>query len=371
MKKKVSIITILDNSNIGTYLQAYALARVFLNEEADVEYVYYERRSRSLLGEAKERFAAEGHFARKIVSVIYGIIVSSVARRKCMRFLTQYVDVTRKYKCIEEIKADRPFAELYLTGSDQVWNFEHNRGLDAAYFLDYAPENSLRFSYAASIGMEHIPEEFAARVTDLLGKYSSLTVRETSAKVLLKGLGFNDVRVVLDPTLLLPRSAWESLVLDDAQLPKKRYLLVYSVESSQRMIVSSIAREIGEKRGLIICYVTSRWFSLGIPADKKFYFSSPQMYLKLFKNADFVVVSSFHGTVFSLNFSVPFVSVVPARFNSRISSLLTMLGLEERMVRNLEQASLLANSSIDFSAVNKKLDEEREKSLGFIRFMLR
>lgn len=98
--------------------------------------------------------------------------------------------------------------------------------------------------------------------------------------------------------------------------------------------------------------------------DKNFYYSTPDMFISLLLQADFVVVSSFHGTAFSVNFNKPFFTVLPSRFASRIDSLLEKCGLMNRKIS--EYSTNYLDDDIDYQVVNNILEKERVKSFAFI-----
>lgn len=184
-----------------------------------------------------------------------------------------------------------------------------------------------RCSYAASVGSDHVPEKYREEMIRLLRKYDAISTF-----------------VKTEP-----------------------YLLVYSVERGRKPLVSEVASRVAAERGLKVYFVTPRWFSSSVRCDRKFNFSTPLEFLALFLNADFAVVSSFHGTAFSVNLIIPFVSVVPDRFNSRIASLLELTELQNRMVTNIDAALEGADSDVDWNGVNERLNNERSRSGGFVK----
>jgi hypothetical protein len=365
--KKVSIITILDVTNIGTYLQAYALGKVLERQGAAVEYVNYIRPVSSWHQIATRRLQKNGGGLKGLGAVVYGLMVDAFSLRRCKSFLTDRIKVTKKYRSFVELKESPPQADIYLTGSDQVWNPVHNHGLDPSFFLDYANDKAPRVAYAASIGSDHIPESIREEMLGLLKKYDRISTREASGAKLLEQEGIENVVTVLDPTLLFDRDMWAEVAKDARFIKTEPYLLVYSVERGRKSLVSEVANRVAAERGLKIYFVTPRWFSSSVRCDRKFYFSTPLGFLALFLNADFAVVSSFHGTAFSVNFNVPFVSVIPDHFNSRIASLLELTGLQNRMVSDLDAALNGADFGVDWHHVNGRLNDERSRSVGFIK----
>lgn len=367
-KKKVSFITIFDNPNFGTYLQALALGLVIEMMGAKAEVVHYERPIWHSFPKLLMRF----HFLEPLylLKAYLRKRKSVIQQNECRKFVSRNISVTKTYYSYDELVKDPPKADIYMTGSDQVWNTTHNHGVDKAFYLGYAPEGVPRYAYAASIGMSSIPAEYVDETKELLSKYSRISVRERSNIELLASIGIESEQV-LDPTLLLNREEWRKyaspMVFDEP------YLLVYSVESQQRdAIVGEIAQKVAKAKGLKIYEVNYFGENKVIPGcDKHFFYATPDLFLALISNASYVVVSSFHGTAFSINFNKDFLSVAPDRFSSRLDGILNMTGLENRKVSSVDEVSEnLLESSIDYSSVNSRLKVEREKSLNFLKQQL-
>ena len=48
----------------------------------------------------------------------------------------------RKYYSVEALEQNPPQADIYCTGSDQVWNSTWNEGFNKAFYLSFAPEGA-------------------------------------------------------------------------------------------------------------------------------------------------------------------------------------------------------------------------------------
>lgn len=123
-------------------------------------------------------------------------------RKKDKNFLKKYL-TKKEYYSFNELAQNPPQADIYVTGSDQVWNSSYNKGIDKSFYLDFAPKQKPRISYASSIGMEYIPEHEKQTIIELLSKYQAISVREKKAEQLLNELNLPiKPTTVLDPTLL-------------------------------------------------------------------------------------------------------------------------------------------------------------------------
>lgn len=365
-KGKVNIITIIDNTNFGTYLQAFALARTIDGLGYTVKIIDYCRKHQShsfLLISSLKTTRNPLKWINRIIN--WG--GNYLLREKDKRFLKKYL-TKKKYYSFEELKKYYPKADIYITGSDQVWNSIHNRGIDKSYYWGFVPSSSLKISYAASIGMPFIPEEEKKETFNLLSEYRYISVREHSAENILKELNIKEDKIttVLDPTLLLRKNEW--LKFMSKRLIKEPYMIVYSVETKEQdKLISQIAYKIAKEKGLKIAGVYYGGKKNRIDnTDFNFYRSTPPVFLSLFYYADYCVVSSFHGTAFSINFQKDFLTVTPGRFNSRVNNLLEICNLQDRLVLNESYNINNGLVKINYEKVNISIEKERKNSLNFL-----
>lgn len=358
---KVSIITILDNTNFGTYLQALATGKIIESLGYEAEIVRYTRPSMTGWGQLKYLFLDRG-----ILSVIrnaWKIPRTLKLRDRDFAFLSKFQFVTNEYVGFESLQKNPPMADVYLVGSDQVWNSFYNKGIDKSFYLDFAPMGKKRVSYASSIGMDSIPDKEESESVALLKKFSGLTVREQAGKELLAQYGIQ-AEVVLDPTLLLDAKEWSSIANKYPMHPSEKYLLVYSVEhKKQDLLIDYYARMIAKQRNLKIYQVSYSGTAKKLSCADKFYGqATPDVFLNLMKKASFVVVSSFHGTAFSVNFGKEFLTISANRFNSRVVNLLNITDLNGRLVsdRDFDVSNL---REIDYSVVDARICKARRASI--------
>lgn len=366
--KKVSIITILDNTNFGTYLQALALAKQVEQAGCEVEIVDYIRPCASV----KYRLAAIKNPLKKLYNALYGMPQWLRLRQKDHKFLSKFIRLTtRTYHSYQELKQLPPLADIYITGSDQVWNSIYNRGIDKSFYLDFAPHNARRVAYGASIGMPEIPSDEVKETAHLLHKYDAITVREADAKRILAEIGIENTAIVLDPTLLLNADEWESIAKQYPEIETEPFILVYSVETAkENSLMGKYASEISKRYGWKIYEVSYSPYRKRLQfADKHFMQATPDIFLQLMLKANFVIVSSFHGTAFAINFNKQFLTIAPNRFNSRVNNILRLCHLENRLVSSTD-FPIEKLSSIDYEPVNRILNEEREKSIANLSKLL-
>ena len=272
--------------------------------------------------------------------------------------------VTRRYRSDEELRQDPPEADVYITGSDQVWGPIGTDAYDPAFFLNFSEEKSRRISYAASFGKTEFTPELKSRFAEMLGRYEAITVRENSAVALIREMGISHVQQVLDPTLLIPAEVWAQKITDT--FPRS-YILVYQLHNNQRMLEYAYA--MSEKTGLPLVTMSSTAQHLSHKGSKHVFLPSLSQWLGYIKNASFMITDSFHGTAFAINFGTQFINVLPEETSTRNRSILELTGLQNRVVTDFSDLSFLERP-IDFAPVHRIIRENRQRSYDILDQLL-
>ena len=246
--------------------------------------------------------------------------------------------------------------DAYIVGSDQVWRPAFNLGPRLGnMFLDFAGDDVQKLSYAASFGCKEweYNEEQERRSGLLSKRFDAISVREVSGVELCREHFGMEATLVLDPTLLLNKEDYAK-VCDD--VPKKqKHIFVYSLVVGEEVL--TVAKKLSEATMLPIVVKQA-----GSKVKKE---DTIEDWFAEFRDADYVVTDSFHGMVFSIIFNKPFAIVMnPSGGNDRYISLLSQLGLMERIVKD---GTLPSDSVIDWQKVNMQLDSLRKTSLEFLK----
>lgn len=361
---KIGILTFHMAHNYGAMLQAYALCEKLNQMDLQCEVIDY-------------RIPAIYNWHRKdnFTSLVSknGSIIGSLKYIK--RILTRYYTKDKRWYnfhkfMVEDIKLSKDTYEdigelknlnydTYICGSDQIWNTEHSGGIKSGYFLDFAPSSSKKIAYAASKGNPKIADEEKEAFKSLLSEFYAIGAREQGLVTSLKEIGLKDAQLVLDPTLLLKKDDWSKIAICRDY---KDYILVYKIKDHSELY--ECARKVSRETGYKIIEIS---YNRTEGADDIIQLQDcgPREFLGLFSNASYVVTNSFHGTCFSIIFNKKFLSVPYLGLQDRMESLLQLLDLEDRKVKDLENINL--NKDIDYDKVNELLNIEREKSIKFLR----
>ena len=134
--------------------------------------------------------------------------------------------------------------------------------------------------------------------------------------------------------------------------------------------MNKYVKELARKTGLKVIRISTSVYDC-VKYGKQQVLKDPKKVLSLFRNAACVVTNSFHATVFSLIFNRRFVDFLPAKTHERITDLLGILGLSNRIVSEVSDDTLnRALIPIDYTSANDILDAQREESLAYIQEQL-
>lgn len=373
---KVDTITYLNSSsNYGQILQAYALQRCLQNLGFESEVIRFIG-----LNSKRSLFAKiHGISVEKLLDFISGkrarrkLDYLERRRRDSMRgfgdFIDQHIRVTRAFDDITQLRNEPPVADAYICGSDQIWGRPLLDNNTAAWFLDFVPEGAPRISYAASIGRELNSDELPL-LAGYLDNFHSIGVREKDAAEVCRSLGY-DAKVVLDPTMLLETDTWLSLA-SEVSCARESYLFAYFLNVQRSSDVSwSETQEwlSGEHLGVRAVYSDGYLPARAIIPNVEPEYLSISEWLAAFRDANSVVTTSFHGTAFSILFHRPFISFPLKgrdRSNTRLITLLSSLGLENRIYNPRKSIKEQMKAGIDWDKVDDALAELKAESFNFI-----
>ena len=367
--KTVSIITLHYINNYGSVLQSLATQVFFENMGFKAEIVDIVRENYkfdALLESVRNNMKKRSKYVEKskcLQNLLIYFWKKQYAREKCLfdAFRNQHLHLTKNYMNEQELLKCPPLADVYCTGSDQVWNWQYNDGLLSEYFLSYAPDDKLKIAYSASFGRTELTEDECKNIYPLLKKYKIITVRETSALTLLENMGISNARFVLDPTLMISKEEWHSLI-PLHNLVKQEYVLLYQLNRNKQM--EEFSKDLAKKHNvkLITISQSAKAFLYGGKVKR---YPSVNEFLSLINFAKFVVTDSFHGTAFSINFEKQLFVFYPPKYSTRLSSILNYLDIGCRAIEN-NKNDAFSMAPIDYSLVTSKLNEARSDMRSYI-----
>nr|WP_297705750.1 polysaccharide pyruvyl transferase family protein [uncultured Butyrivibrio sp.] len=362
---KVSIITRHAITNYGSLLQAYATQTAIEELGHECEIVDYIRRDESYKEHEKtllrRKIQWNNNPLKRFAYLALRQPESIFAGRRFEKERMKYLKLSQKFETRESISANCPKADVYMTGSDQVWGPTEDGTYDSNYFLSFAGE-SKKIAYAASFGHTDMNEELYQYFKKLLASYACIAVREKSAVDIINDMGYQASQV-LDPTLLFDRHFWSKRASD---IKKGKYILVYQIHNDPQL--SDYAEKVAKKKGLPLIRISASFHQI-TRSGKFIWCPSIADFLGYIKNAELLITDSFHGTAFAINFNTPFVEVLPNNnTGTRNVSILSLTGLSDRILCSDNIG--IEDKKIDFEKVNNILEVEREKSKNILQKMI-
>ena len=366
MNKKIATITYHASYNYGSNLQAFALQEKIKLMIPDCQYSIINLRIPIQKNMYKNIFELPG-IKNKIKRLMFFNRKKEFMKKQeyFEDFITNKLNISKEYQSLEELKNEDFNYDYYISGSDQVWNLRAY-DFDWANYLEFVKKGK-RISYAASIGPidYKFSESEKTRIKEDLQKYSNISVREKGTADKIKELTGLDSTINIDPTLLLTKEEWNSLIPTEDNRKLGDYILFYDLKNKEEdwKMVKYIAENL--KLPVIITRLPAKYlykYNFKMKLDV-----GPIQFINLIKNANLVISSSFHGTVFSILFEKNFLAINGID-DLRIKDLLSLGGLENKSINIHNYKEALKNiNSIDFSLYKKNIKREIEKSEKYLK----
>jgi len=360
---KICTITCHHAYNHGAMLQAYALQQYLKSLGHEVSVIDY--RPQYMPGLQLDFDEVSPRFDYFGIRLLYRLLKKTERqydqdRRYLMEdFFVEHISVTGQcYTTIEELVANPPICDLFIAGSDQIWNTTLKNGRDRAFYLDFGcPKRKI--SYAASFATPEIEQGYEDFVKTQLQNFDAISVREESGARILESLGYKG-KVVVDPVFLLDRKHWEEF---DKSETGDDYILTYDFNPKDKTI-SKLAKRLSR---IYNCKIYSLMPYKSDYSDCSVYLSAPNRFVSLVKNAKCVISNSFHGTVFAMMFAKKFFVVDRIDgLNLRMHDLLSRYGLDDRLVA-LDVPEDRLREEIDYGPVYQKLSKDIFASQSFLK----
>ena len=375
--KKIGIITYWEsNDNYGQQLQCWALQRYLLKKGHSPFLIRYSPKNRiPFIDRVFRKIRLYVGNKRVFYKNEKSLKKINAERNKVRRFPNfrqeNIIVFEQAYNDILQLRNNPPHADVYVSGSDQVWHNPLSIEDTKGWFLDFGNKETRKISYAASIGRDYDDKEKKI-FKNLLRKFSAVSVRENSSKKLCESLGI-DATETLDPTLLLSSSDYDTLLEQHYHKTDKEYVFLYALNAltpddiSWNEIKTFLNTEDLALHPVFSSgYVQARELCPGYNSNLD---TIPQ-WLYYLKSAKYVITNSFHGMVFAILYHRPFI-VIPLKGkysggNNRIISLLSNLELTDRIYDAKFLLQDQIKSEINWADLDERLSTLRNTSELFL-----
>lgn len=365
----IKVITRHGPSNYGSLLQSIATIKAIEKLGHTAEIIDYQRKDERGLSMVLTQLRQKGKYGNPLKKLAYILVrypIEMYAQVKFDKMRTRWLKMTKRilrYDGLLELDAD-----IFMTGSDQVWGPTMNGHYDSAYFLEFVKDGRKKVSYSGSFGKTKFDADTEKAYKEMLSKYDKIAVREDTAVKMMQNWGLsNCVGQVLDPTLLLNKEEWENILITkntDDKYRGKKYILLYLIHNYPEH--SAYALRFAKAHNMELIRVNP-FLHQARNGGKFICCPDVSEFLALIKNATYMLTDSFHGTCFAINLNVQFVELLPLNATSaRNQSILELTKLEDRILHDYYDYSII-DKSIDYSVVNAIVAQNRLQSINILK----
>lgn len=367
---KIGIVTILDFTNYGNRLQNYALDCLLkengFSTKTGIEYILKSQWVNAstnkyvrIFKKAIPFFLFKQYIAKQRSQKEQSSIMKEREKR-FIEFTSKHTDIfpficAKDYKHLKNIIGESEF-DFFIVGSDQVWN-PYYRGMDYD-FLCFTDKEK-RLSFAASFGVNSIPESRVSEYSNRLNEIKCLSVREESALSIVNQLTGRSAELTLDPTLLLSKKAWMDVLKKPTVRLPESFICTYFLGEEPEAVKLFAA----EKKLPV--------FRLNCVEDEELFILDPAEFLYVLNKSSYVLTDSFHAVAFSVKLNKEFYVFHRIQKNvedmfSRIDTILNLFKIDNRVQARehiLEQKPI---DDIRWNEINEMLDFEKSKAMKMI-----
>lgn len=350
---KIALITFHDTTNFGALLQTYGLYYKLNNMGYDCSILNYQCKN-IIKREIPKRFK----FSLNPKSLMMELLVKSKSRRRyslIRQFMSKYMSKMTSPYDRDTISTVNESFNTYVVGSDMLWGLDITDS-DYSYFLDFVPDEKRKVSYATSIGKREWNHEEMRKISKLLNRFYTISVREEATKERLNAVLSKQCQVVCDPTMLLTAEEWKPFVSN--RYAKGGYILAYfNTDDGKAFKDAKKYAQLNRKKLIVISASPSF-----MTHTHNIFPVAVEDFLSLIYYADAVFTASYHGMLFSIYFhkNLVYYNRQPAY---RMETIAKVLGVENREGSNIDMNNL---PSLDYETIDKKMAEYRAYSIDFI-----
>ena len=338
---KIGILTFHDGINHGAYLQCYGLYKTIKNLGYDVKVINYKNFK---------------HWWKEYKCFLWTknpkFLIANI--RKILKFKVEQKNISKTIFTFSHEKVKREEFDIIVIGSDMVWNYKtYLVGFDPVYFGYYLNAKRI-FSYAASFGDIDNDNSVPREIINGINNFSRISVRDENSLKILRRITYKPVKLVLDPIFLYPYSEEEKIC------KYNNFILIYAYNMSFDQIKQ--IRNFANKKNLNIIAIAYNqpW------CDKNIIAVSPFEWLGFFRKANYIITSSFHGTIFSIKYEKQFITLPNININNKIEYVLKISGLKNRIFQNQSNIEKLLNSPINYKIINQKISKHIMESKKYL-----
>ena len=357
-KKRVGVITIY-RKNYGAFLQAYALQKALEKVGAEAELIRYDYyKDGTIFGLSKMAKPSLFQILKAAAVQILRYYPHKVRQKRFDECITNHLRESRQYyQSYKELEKNPPLYDIYITGSDQVFNPNLSLQTMPARILRFVKQG-VKASYAASSGSSGFHEKYKDEYITALRTFDKVSVREEGLYNYLKGYLADNLYIHIDPVFLLNKDEW-NYFSRNINLLKGKYIFYYRVLPQKEL--NEAAQIISDKLGLPIFVADGH--DKFENQMKRSGFLSPEEWVSALANSAYVVTNSFHGAAFSINLNKKTSILIPPKGGERVLNLLKKCDMT-KMIDN--PLWMIEEDNLSYAVANQYVCKERTRSMDYL-----
>lgn len=369
MIKTIGLITFHGANNYGAVLQAWSLCKWLNIHGYRTEIIDYQSE------EIYKHYRIFRTYRYKEKPYSFGIDLLRYNKmykrnKHFAQFRNIYLNITKKaFYTNEDLKIIGDAYDLYICGSDQIWNPQLTVGFDPAFFLDFVKDSSKKVAFSPSIAVNDLSNIQIKEIIDYISDFHMISVRENESADMLQPFSSQKIQCINDPVFLHEASAFSEL--EENINIKKDFLFLYIVGSGiDYQYIIEAASRMAAIDNLKLVYLIDGSNTFVRIHGKNAFGCKPGQFLSYIKKAKYVISNSFHATAFSILYHKRFCVFLKSANGSRVSNILNQLGLESRICSDPENIYLI-KEEINYDSVDNKLANIRSASENYLYQALR
>lgn len=343
---KIGILTFHRAINYGAVLQAFSLCRYLSGMGHVVRIVdYYPKEDEEDFNIFRSWLSPKGIVYNALV-LPYSLRIKK-KKEKFKRFIEHHLSLTPRVYNPEELSRFDSKFDIFITGSDQVFNPVSENSIKA-YYLAFA-KNAKKVAYAPSFGLSSFNDGIKEKVSGYLQAFLGLSCRESKGALFIEECTKQDCPVVVDPVFLTLQEEWLDEVSHIKPIIEGQYIFIYDLNGRESLL--RMASKLKEIHNIPVVCLTTKKYGIHYNADKLLIDVGPLEFVKYIADAKYILTDSFHGLSFSVILRKKFLSLIAVeRSSERITNILDIIGEQKRLVRK----DIIED--FDYNIIDRELD---------------
>lgn len=335
---KCNILTLHDANNVGAFMQAYSLQYFLEQNKIQSNFI---------------KFASTGNNSK--ISKALKIIKSLKFNYLLYKYKTskRYNLINDKLNLDSEYFDENKKYNNLIIGSDEVWNIESKTFTHHPQYFGNNIKSNKIISYAPSANISKVDTFKELNIN--FDKFTNISVRDENTYDIVNKISGINPTLVCDPTLLVKE--YDYMLKKDYSVEDSNFILVYSYGLTNEEIkyVKSLAKAMNKKLYSVGTY--NSWCDKSIVVD-------PFEFMCWLEKADFVVTSTFHGTILSLKLNKEML-IFPQK-SEKIKYVIKQFKLNDRTYSSNLLLNDLITNKMNYKKINSDVDKLRKISVEFL-----